>query len=305
MYYIGVDLGGTYTKIGLVDKKGKIIAKRTLKTMNYKRSSLIDKIVDSIDKLLIEKKLKRRNISGIGMGLPGLIDSRRGVVRYLVNIPGWRNVYLKRLLEARLNIKTYIDNDVNLMTLGELYYGAGKNAGNLICITLGTGVGGGIVIDGKLYRGTDLVAGEIGHIPINEKGPRCNCGGIACIESYIGNRYLIKKLKKKNKKFTFELVDKAARMGDRFAIRFWKEVGTKLGIALTGVINFLNPEKIVIGGGIANAGRFLFDPLKETVKKRAMKIQGKSVKIVKAKLGGDAGIIGAAILVKISTRSKS
>jgi len=312
-YYIGVDLGGSYTKIGLVNRFGKIIAKTVLTTNRYKRNQLIDEIVFSVKSFCLKKKIKTKDISGIGVGLPGLIDSRKGIVRYLVNIPGWKNVHMKRLLESKLKIKTFLDNDENVMTLGELHYGAGKNVKNLVCITLGTGVGGGIVINGKLYRGTDLVAGEIGHIPISESGPKCNCGGTGCIESYIGNRYLRKKLKrdlkkqkslvknlikKSNYRLSLKLVDKAAKMGDRFAIEFWKDVGIKLGIMLTGVINFINPERIIIGGGVANAGKFLFGPLGMTINKRAMKIQRKSVKIVKARLGEDAGVIGAAVLAK-------
>ena len=319
LYYIGVDVGGTFTKIALVSKAGRVVARRLLETNAHRKNKLINDIVNSITGLISNKDLKRKDIAGIGMGLPGLIDSKFGIVRYLVNIKGWRNVHLKKIVENRLKTKTFIDNDVNLMTLGELYHGAGRGARNLVCITLGTGVGGGIVINGGLYRGANLAAGEIGHIPINEEGPGCNCGGSACIESYIGNRYLMRELRKdlkrtkslikdlmrkKKAKLTFELVDKAARMGDRFAIQFWKDVGTKLGIALAGVINFLNPEKIVIGGGIANAGRFIFSPLKKTVRKRTMRIQQRTLKIVKAKLGEDAGVIGAAVLARLHERRK-
>ena len=310
-YFIGIDLGGTYTKIALVGGSGKVIAKTTLKTFDYKRNELINAIIAAVKKIISAKHLRKRDISAIGMGLPGLIDSRKGIVRYLVNVPGWKDVTIKKIMETRLGIKTYIDNDVNAMTLGEFYYGAAKGAKNVVCLTLGTGIGGGIIIDGRLYRGTDLVAGEIGHIPINEEGPRCNCGGIACIEAYIGNRHLMRKLrndikkkpmgilKSKDTRLTLEVIDKAAKKGNKLAIRFWKEVAARLGVMLTGVINFMNPEKIVIGGGVANAGKFLFDPLKATVKKRAMRIQSRSAKIVKANLGEDAGVIGAAVLARI------
>ena len=313
MYYIGIDLGGTLAKVGIVNERGRVLAKTSLRTLAYRKKDLINEIIVSIIKLVSSRRIKRNEIGGIGVGLPGLIDSKRGIVRYLVNISGWKNVHFKKIFEQKLNIKTYIDNDVNVMTLGELYHGAGRGVKNMVCITLGTGVGGGIVINGKLYRGKDLVAGEIGHIPINEDGPKCNCGGTACIESYAGNRYLMNKLKndlKKNpsvlKKLyrvkhmspPLALVDKAARMGDKFSIRFWEEVGLKLGTMLTGVVNLLNPEKIVIGGGVANAVRFIMVPIKKTINKRAMKIQRKRVKIVRAGLGKDAGMIGAAVLAK-------
>ncbi len=299
MYYIGVDIGGTFTKIALISKTGKILTKINLRTASYPKKQLIKKIIASIKEILSKKKLSTNRVKGIGVGLPGLIDSKKGVVRYLVNIPGWKKVPLKRIFEKRLKIKTFIDNDVNAMTLGELYYGAGRGAKNIVCITLGTGVGGGIIINGELYRGRDLVAGEIGHIPINEHGPRCNCGGNACIESYVGNRYLMKKLSKEGRRsISLKLLNREAQKGRPHAVRFWRYIGEKLGIMLVGVVNFLNPEKIIIGGGIANAGKHLFNPLKKTVAKRAMKVQKKRVKIVKARLGGNAGVIGAAVLAK-------
>lgn len=315
LYYIGVDLGGTYTKIALVDKDMKIVSKKVLDTMDYKRDALIDGIAASIIDILCERNLKKKDISGIGMGVAGLVDNKKGIVRYLTNVPGWRNVRLKNLMERRLNIKTYVDNDVNVMALAEFYKGAGRGARNLVCITLGTGVGGGVVIDGKLYRGSASSAGEIGHIPINERGPRCNCGGAACIESYIGNRYLIERLKraiKSGKKtvlgktakkdfsnLTPESVYKAALLGDEFAVDFWNEIGGRIGIMLAGVINLLNPDRIIIGGGMADAGRFLFNPLKKTVRERAIAIPRRHVKIVKAQLGKDAGLAGAAVLVSL------
>jgi glucokinase len=221
---------------------------------------------------------------------------------------------LKRLIEENVGIDTFVDNDVNLMTLGELHYGAGKDAKNMVCLTLGTGVGGGIVIDGKLYRGSTLTAGEIGHIPINEKGPKCSCGSAGCLERYVGNRHIITLALRKlsgNKKslilalvngnranITPEIISKAAKVDDRLAIEIWQEVGRHIGIALTGVVNFLNPEKIIIGGGVAAAGKVLFDSIRATVNERAMDVPKRGVKIVPAKLGNNAGLIGASILTK-------
>lgn len=315
-YYIGIDIGGTNTRVALLGKKFNIIKKVSFPTFSYKGpQKLIQAITDSILDILKKHRLSINQIFGIGIGIAGLVDAGKGTIHNLINIPGWKGINIKRLFKKRLKIPTYIDNDTNVMTLAELYRGAGKKDKNLICITLGTGVGGGIVIEGKLYRGSTSSAGEIGHTPINEKGPRCNCGGIACIESYVGNRYLINELKRRLRSgektllkklmgktlsnLTPQLVDRAARLGDRFAIDFWKEVGTRIGIMLSGVVNLLNPDKVVIGGGIANAGRFLFSFIRKTVKARAMDIQGNHVKIVKAKLGKDAGLIGAAILVSL------
>jgi len=314
-YYIGIDVGGTLSKIAVVNERGRIVAKRIVKTPISNKNALINKIVQASKEILSEKNLKRKHIKAVGVGMPGAINSEKGIVYYLPNIPRWKNVPLKKILESKLKIKTCIDNDVSLMTLGEFCYGAGKGAKNIVCITLGTGVGGGIILDGKLYRGATLVGGEIGHVPISVGGPKCNCGGWGCVESYIGNRYLMNRLrrelkknrsiiktliKKKRMKLSLELVDRAAEMGDKYAVWFWKDFGIKLGTMLTGVVNLLNPERIIIGGGVAGAGKFIFGPVKQVIRKRAMPIQAKSVRIVKAKLGEDAGVIGAAVFARLN-----
>ncbi|MCM8782588.1 MAG: ROK family protein, partial [Candidatus Omnitrophica bacterium] len=239
-----------------------------------------------------------------------------GIIHHLVNIKGFKKVPLKKLIEARTGIPTFLDNDVNVMTLGELYYGAGKGAKNLLCITLGTGVGGGIVIEGQLYRGSSLSAGEIGHMPLNERGPRCNCGGFGCMEKFVGNKYIVAKTIKEIKKgkksiikkmvkghlkrITPELISLAAKKQDKLAKAIWEEIGSHLGVTLAGVINLLDPERIIIGGGVAEAGNILFEAIRKTVRERAMRVPAKGVKIVKAKLGQDAGLIGAAVLVRLS-----
>ena len=315
-HYIAVDIGGTNTKIALINKRYDILEKLVLETRYYTSpKELLKAVSDGIQILLKIRKLTKKNISGIGIGIAGLVDFKKGIVHSLTNIPGWNNVNLKKVFEQKIGIRTFVDNDVNVMTLGEFHRGAGRGAKDLVCITLGTGVGGGIVINGELYRGSTFSAGEIGHIPISEEGPRCNCGGIACIESFVGNRYLINDIKRslKNKKtgllakiikedpsmLTPMSIDKAARKGDRFAIDFWKKAGERIGIMLSGVINFLDPDRVVIGGGIAEAGKFLFGPIRKTVQKRAMKIQRSHTKIVKAGLAQNAGLIGAAVLVNL------
>ena len=222
-------------------------------------------------------------------------------------------------MQAKTKLSTHMDNDVNVMTLGEFYYGAGKGARNMIGVTLGSGVGGGLILEGKIYRGTDLAGGEIGHMPINVVGPKCLCGGSGCMEVYVGNKYIVKKYKEKSKiqnpkspvpltslgygagkirKITPKVIYERAKKGDKIAIKILRDTGIYLGVCLSGVINLLNPEIIVIGGGVANAGRFIFDAVKETIKKRAMVLPAKTVRIVKAKLGEDAGVIGAVALVK-------
>ncbi|MCX5656665.1 MAG: ROK family protein, partial [Candidatus Omnitrophica bacterium] len=178
-YYIGVDIGATNIKIGLLDANFKILRKKKLYTPIFSnKEELIEALVKNITLL---KKTPKCKIKGVGIGLPGLINHEKGLVYRLVNISGWNNVYLKKILESRIGLPVFIDNDVNVMTLAEVRCGRARGAKNVVCITLGTGVGGGIVIEGKLYRGATFSAGEIGHIPLNEEGPLCNCGGKGCL----------------------------------------------------------------------------------------------------------------------------
>lgn len=313
-YVIGVDVGATHSKVAILNSRGRIVARDSFPTRLYKKNSLIKAISRSLERLLVENKFKKKDILGLGIGVPGLLDFKKGLVFYFVNIPDWKNIPLKKIFEKTTGFPTFVDNDVKVMALGELTFGAGKNCKNAVCLTLGTGVGGAVIIDGRLYRGSSLVAGEIGHIPINEKGPICNCGGVGCLEAYVGREYFLRDVRRDLKQgaksivtkmagnklsdITPELLEKAARKGDSFAKRKWKEMGEHIGVALAGVVNLLNPELIIIGGGMAGAERFIFGPIRETLKKKAMKVQKKAVKILKAKLGNDAGAIGAAELVK-------
>jgi glucokinase len=299
-FIIAVDLGGTNLKIALLNLRYRILYRKILMTKRFvSKESLIDAIVIAIKNVIQEKKLNKTNTLGIGLGLPGPIDVQEGRVHFFPNIPGWKDVGLKDILAKKLKLPVYLDNDANLMSLAEHRMGAARGAKNAICITLGTGVGGGIILGGKLYRGESYAAGEIGHIPINEYGPKCNCGGSACLEAYIGNKIIMRQARSVfKKKISLEELSRLANCGHKEAKAIWLNAARRLGLALVGVINLLNPDCVVIGGGIANAGRVLFDKIKKTVYKQAMPVQAKRVKIFKAKLGNDAGLIGAGILVK-------
>ncbi len=295
-----IDLGGTNLKLGLLDQKLRFIDRKVLDTQSFTtKERLIDGVVSSVNSLLEQRRLVKSRIAGLGLGLPGPIDCIRGVVHFFPNIPGWKEVNLKKILEKRLGLKVHLDNDANLMALAEYRMGAAAGASNAVCLTLGTGVGGGLVLGGRLYRGSAYAAGEIGHMPVNEKGPRCNCGGIACLEAYVGNRRLLAKaLKLFSGSVTLESLSRMARAGNARARSLWNDAGEKIGIALVSIVNLLNPDVIVIGGGVANAGQVLFSRIRSTVISRAMPLQARHVKIVKAKLGKDAGLIGAAILAR-------
>jgi glucokinase len=299
-YLVGIDLGGTNLKIGLFDHSLRFKDRMILPTREYcSVESLIEAIAQGIIKIAADNSLKKSDILGAGIGLPGPIDVEKGSVHFFPNIPGWKDVCLRDILKKKTGIPVFIDNDANLMCLAEYELGSAKGSRNAVCLTLGTGVGGGLILEGKLFRGSSFAAGEIGHMPINEKGPGCNCGGSACLESYVGNRRIQAKVKKVFKRdIPLEKLSRMAGKGNKLALKIWEDVGSKLGLALVAVVNLLNPDRIVIGGGVSDAGRVLFDKVEETIISRAMIVQAKEVKVLKAKLGNDAGMLGAALLVK-------
>ena len=300
-YVIGIDIGGTNIKLGLVDKKGRIGARAHLPTKDFIRSKekLIAAVIEGCHDLLKENKVKRSQVSAIGIGLPGLVNAKEGLVYSLTNIPGWKNVFLTQIIQQKTKIPTFIDNDVNVITLAEWKYGVARGMKNIVCITLGTGLGGGLILNDQLYRGAGFAAGELGHVPVNEQGQKCNCGGWGCLETYAGNRYLTPRARALfQRDITLEEVTAEAKKGNTRAVRFWQQVGVHIGNGLTGVVNVLNPGCIVIGGGIANAHQEMFVAIRRTIKKRAMIVQGRMVKVLRSTLGSDAGIIGTRVLAK-------
>ena len=312
-YTIGVDVGGTNVKVALVGDDGAIANSNTVPTraeMGYEYT--ISNIKKAINDLIKEAKVEKHDIKGIGFGLPGQIDCANGVVRLLPNIPGWVNVPLAKIISDEFGIPVKLDNDVRCAALGELKYGAGKGCQNLVCITVGTGIGSGLIINGKLVRGAANAAGEIGHIKLAmNDGPLCGCGDRACLEAYASGPSIVAMAEDyikggKSTKFrelanpdiTPYIVSEAAKQGDAVALKIFQVMGEYIGIGLASVVNLLNPEKIIIGGGVADAGDILFNPIRETIKKRAMKISADAVEVVKAQLGNTAGVIGAGLLIE-------
>lgn len=312
-YNIGVDIGGTNVKIALVDQKGAIVYSNSVPTraeMGYEYT--VKNIKETIYTSMKESDVTIDSIGGIGFGLPGQINSEAGVVRLLPNIPGWVNVPLGQIIEDEFKVKCKIDNDVRVATLGEFTYGAGQGCKNLVCITVGTGVGSGIIVNGQLVRGASMSAGEIGHMILQaHEGPICGCGNTGCLEAFASGPSIVQLAKKylsggKSAKFeelangreiTPFMVYEAAMQGDAVAKRIFAIVGEWLGIALTSVVNLLNPEKIIIGGGVSQAGNFLIDPIRKTINERAIKVSADAVEVVTAKLGERAGVIGASLLI--------
>ena len=312
---IGIDVGGTNVKIALVDDKGKIIYSNSVPTyaqMGYEYT--VNNIKQAIRDLMKETNTKPSDIQGIGFDFPGQVDYKTGVVKLAPNIPGWVNVPIAKMIEDEFHIPTRIDNDVRCAALGELKFGAGKGCENFVCITVGTGIGSGLVINGKLVRGAANAAGEIGHIKLQmQDGPICGCGDTGCLEAFASGPSIVAMAQEylksgKSTKFremagvdgeiTPYIVAKAAEAGDPVAKRIFEKTGYYIGMGLVSVINLLNPEKVIIGGGVAEAGDLLLEPIRKTIKERAMIIAGSSVEIVPAELGNSAGVIGASMLVE-------
>ena len=309
---IGIDVGGTNVKIALVDDKGNILYSNSVPTraeMGYEYT--VNNIKQAIKDLMAETKAS--NIEGIGFDFPGHIDYKNGIVRLAPNIPGWVNIPIVQIIEDEFKIPTRIDNDVHCAALGELNFGAGKGCENFICMTVGTGIGSGIVINGKLVRGASNAAGELGHIKLQmHDGPLCGCGDYGCMEAFASGPSIVAMAKEyllsgKSTRFqemanggeiTPYIVAQAALEGDPVAKRIFTKMGEYIGFGLASVVNLLNPERIIIGGGVADAGDILLDPIRETIKKRAMVVAGSAVEIVAAKLGNSAGVIGASLLIE-------
>ncbi len=317
-YSIGVDLGGTNIVSAIVNYQGKIVSRLKVPTLAEKgKEATVKRIIEAIHKNIAQSTITPDDIIGIGIGAPGPLDIKRGIINFAPNLPGWRDIPLKKILEDEFNMKIVLENDANAAAWGERCFGAGQGINNLVCFTLGTGIGGGIIIDGKIYHGNNCGAGELGHMTVNKDGPRCNCGNYGCLEAFssaTGIKNRIKSRIKEGIKSDFlnfdsddELLDsirlksifETARKGDKLTKDIVKEAISYLGIAIANITNILNPEMVVLVGGITNEGDKLLIPLKEEVKKRAFYSNYKSLKIVIGELGGNAGVLGAAALLWI------
>ncbi len=310
---IGVDFGGTTIKCGLVNDQGRVIRSQVLPSPQYgPPEPFLNGMSQTIIRLLSSAGLSMSRLRGLGIGAPGLVETQRGLVHTLVNVPGWRDVPLAAELQRRLQLPVFVDNDVNVMALGEQRFGAGQGVWHFICLTLGTGVGGGLILDGQLYRGARGAAGELGHMMVNPRGRRCACGANGCLEAQIGTAAILSAARRAVRagaqplgrlahqahgQLTPALVVQAARGGDIAARHLWSEVGRWLGLGLASLINLLNPERIIIGGGVANAWPFFAPMMRKTIRSQALDVSEHTVRVVRAQLADRAGILGAAVLV--------
>lgn len=299
-FYFGVDVGGTFTKFALMDEKCRAVGRAMIPSEGFSNKAFFAKsLKEEFERLLAQGGIGRQEIRGAGVGLPGPVDFEQGIVLSLTNIKGWSRFPLASFLKKFFRVPVVIDNDANCMALAEVRLGAAKGASSALCVTLGTGVGGGLILDGEILRGDFFFGGEVGHIPIAADGPACSCGGSGCLERYVGNRILLARVKEIfGRKISLEEAGRMARMGNRMAQTVWREAGEKIGFALAGVFNVFNPRVIVVGGGVAGAGGVLLDAIRLTLRRHAMRQLKSKVVVRKALLGLDAGVLGAALAAK-------
>ena len=299
---IGIDFGGTSVKLGLVRAGSLVTRAASLPTLAYDSGdALLAAILLSIDAL----RARHPDVSAVGVGLPGIVDSVGGIVHHLTNVPGWEKVPLREMISASTGLPAVIENDANAMTYAEWKFGAARGLENVVCVTLGTGVGGGLIIGGRLYRGSTLGAGEIGNMSIDYRGVAGPYGNHGALEEYVGNqqigrraalRYHAEGKPRALEECTPLLLAGAALAGDDVACQLWEETGVMLGAALSDIVWLLNPDAIVLGGGVANAGELVFVPLRRTIRERTNVVFYEHLAIVPAELGPDAGLIGCGAL---------
>ncbi len=306
---VAVDIGGTSIKYGLIDRNGNIIFKsKCPSNAQLGASRLLDNLSHELKELLV--RYADYEITGIGVATAGQIDPVTGKVLYATpNIPGYTGFDLKGIFESEFGLRTFVENDVNAATIGEVWKGSGIGARKILCITVGTGIGGCIMFDGKVEHGILGSAGEVGHIIIDYGGRPCNCGNRGCLEQYAsasamirdftlrlknGEKSLITELPAEEKDIDAQLIFSAAKKGDKLANEVIDEFVKYLGTGIISLVHTLNPELVIIGGGISAEGEYLSDKIDKYVRKFAMPSFMRNFRIVTANLGNDAGIMGAA-----------
>lgn len=304
--FAGVDLGGTNIKLGLISESGEVLERLRLPTpLQNGYDDVIESVADAL-RLLIGS----RRVVAVGIGAPGPLDTEKGVVIQAPNLKGFSGRPLARDLQAKCELPVFLENDANAAALGEWWVGAGGRAKHLIVLTIGTGIGGGLILGGQLYRGSAYSAGEVGHMTIEPNGPVCACGNQGCLEALASAPAIAARAREKVQKgfetqmldlaggdsagITAEIVSKACEADDPVALRVLEETGRYLGIGTASLVNVLNPELVLFGGGAAQAGEFLLDPIRKQVERRSFSTPQGHPEIRLCALGNDAGIVGAA-----------
>ena len=310
---IGLDLGGTTMLATAVSEDGRILKQEIRETPAREKAKIILRSIVDLLRLVENWSLSENlEIVGIGLGLPGLVNFTTGVVELMPNFPKMRGFPIIDELKKYFDYKLFYENDASTALLGEYRFGAGKGVDDLICFTIGTGIGGAVLIDGKLLRGPEGFAGELGHITLDPDGPLCGCGNRGCLEALASSSAIVRRAKEiisegkiktslsnyleKGEELNASIVSQEANKGDLLAQKVYEEAGKWFGIAIGSLANIFNTSLFLIGGGVASAGDVLFKPMIDEAFKRAMSGIRRKLKIKKFKLGDDAGVIGASTL---------
>ena len=308
---LGVDLGGTKILTAVVNSQGELLSRdHSVTPAAQGPEAVIQSILESMSHALSEAGIATSELGAIGLGAPGISNPTTGILFTSPNLPGWRDVPLRDIVEKELDKRTFLINDANAAALGELYFGAARGVRHFIYVTISTGIGGGVVIDGSIYTGALGAAGEVGHMTIDDKGPLCNCGNRGCWETLASGTALAREAKQRIKggaktsildyagghieQVTAQVIHKAAEQGDNLAKELIARTGYYVGVGLANLINIFNPELIVIGGGVSHMGDMLLGPAFRVAGERAYKEAFQAVRFARAELGRDSGVLGAA-----------
>lgn len=311
-YYAGVDLGGTNTKIGIIGEDGEIIRRNSIKTQSHDGVEVtMTRIWQEIGRLCSQGEISSDSLSGIGIGIPGPVMDQE-VVGFFANFPWEANINLAELMKKISGIETKLENDVNVIAMGESKFGAGRGSSSAITVALGTGVGGGIVVGGRLISGVSGAGGEIGHMKLAEGGKLCGCGQRGCFEAYASAtgiiREAVSRLTVNKQNMLFERIEgrveeleakdifDCAKAGDEFSQDIVEYASKYLAMGIGNLLNIINPERIILSGGVALAGDILLDNVREKLKNHAMPVTLKGMEIRQGTLGNDAGIKGSIAL---------
>jgi glucokinase len=303
---LAIDIGGTKLAAGIVNAAGGILARREVPTLAAEGPErVLHRIVRLAEDVLAAPRVSGDSLQRIGIGCAGPVDRRAGLILNPPNLPGWVRVPLVERIEKALGLPAVLENDANAAALGEFRYGAGKGANSLVYLTVSTGIGSGIILDGKIWHGLKDGAGEVGHMTLLPDGPICGCGNRGCLEAFASGPSIARRARealaterpsrlREVGDFTAADVVRLAQEGDALAAEVWDETVRYLGLGVAAIVTILAPERVVIGGGVTQAGDFLFERLRREVRRRVKLVAVESVPILPAALGPDVGILGAA-----------
>ncbi|MNO79424.1 Glucokinase [compost metagenome] len=312
-YVVGVDLGGTKISCALSDLEGRVVAQTTIPTLAHEGDNpVLGRIIKTIEMVLEEGNVATNEVAAIGIGSPGPLDAKKGIIVTTPNLP-FKNFQLVQPIEEKFSIPTYLDNDANVAAIAEFMFGAGKGTENMVYITVSTGVGGGAILNGKIYRGSTTNALEVGHTTVFPGGPRCGCGNLGCLEATSSGTAIGRRANEAvNSKVETSLRDyetvtsyevfKEAEKGDAVSKKILDEAFNYLGIGVANIIASFDPDKVIIGGGVSKGGDVLFNKVQEVVNERCFKSMAEYCKIVPAGLGTDAGVLGAVALAIMESK---